>query len=313
MLGVFALTTTSFAQVEIQASDLNPILGETFTSYKTNAVSVGPTGNNVTWDLTQMVSTANQSSAIAAANTSFPLSNSTTNIDDLSKLYNLNNTSGQFMYGDLEGTTLITYTDPMQMMAFPITTTLTASDVHTATFSAMGFDFNRSGTTSISCNSWGTLITPEGSFTNVLRVRLQMDYVDTYVGGSFTYSVIAYAWYKAGIHKELASVVEITSPQGVSSYGQYLETSSLGIQEVEKNNFTVYPNPVNNELSVNIDNKQEIKTIEVLNLSGKIVKEFTLIQGNSMTLNVEDLMDGIYLLNVTTVNNESKVVKFIKE
>ena len=117
---LFAASFSSFSQVTIQASDINPFLGETFTSYKTNAVSVGPTGLNVTWDLSQMVSSSSQISTVASANTSFPLSNSTTNIDDLSKIYSLNNSSGQFIYGDLEGTTLITYTDPMQMMAFPI-------------------------------------------------------------------------------------------------------------------------------------------------------------------------------------------------
>ncbi len=240
LLGGFAVSFMSFSQVEIQASDINPILGETFTSYKTNPVSVGPTGFGVTWDLSQMVSTTSQISTVVAANTSFPLSNSTTNIDDLSRIYSLNNSSGQFMYGDLEGTTLITYTDPMQMMAFPMTSTLVASDNHVASFSISGLTFNRVGTTSILCNSSGTLITPEGTFTDVLRVRLQMDYVDTYVGGPLTYSVIAYAWYKAGIHKELASVVEITSPQGINSYGQYLETSSLGVKKVDNTVFTVY-------------------------------------------------------------------------
>ena len=310
---LFAASFSSFSQVTIQASDINPFLGETFTSYKTNAVSVGPTGLNVTWDLSQMVSSSSQISTVASANTSFPLSNSTTNIDDLSKIYSLNNSSGQFIYGDLEGTTLITYTDPMQMMAFPMTSTLVASDNHVASFSISGLTFNRVGTTSILCNSYGTLITPEGTFTDVLRVRLQMDYVDTYVGGPLNYSVIAYAWYKAGIHKELASVVEITSPQGVNSYGQYLETSSLGVKQIESNDFTVYPNPTSDEINVSFDKTEEIKTIKVLNLNGEVVKEFTSFQNNSVRLNVENLNEGIYFLNITTVDDETKIVKFIKE
>jgi hypothetical protein len=71
----------------------------------------------------------------------------------------------------------------------------------------------------------------------------------------------------------------------------------------------VYPNPVTNEL--HIQNAEMNSTIEVFNLSGKLV----LVEepGFATTkINVSSLKSGLYILKATG-NQRTSLVKFIKK
>lgn len=85
---------------------------------------------------------------------------------------------------------------------------------------------------------------------------------------------------------------------------------TLGIDLIDQNSIiTLYPNPVQNELFIEI-NDLEIIEISILDYSGKIVKTFS----NSDTKNiiVSDLKQGIYILKVSTKKGVSTNI-FIKQ
>lgn len=80
-----------------------------------------------------------------------------------------------------------------------------------------------------------------------------------------------------------------------------------GLNRTEKIiDFNVFPNPVTNQL--NIESNQEIYSIEILDLSGRLL--FT--NHSQRSIDVSGLSSGVYLVRVTDFNKKSSIKKFIK-
>ncbi|NBC58944.1 MAG: T9SS type A sorting domain-containing protein [Bacteroidetes bacterium] len=80
---------------------------------------------------------------------------------------------------------------------------------------------------------------------------------------------------------------------------------TLGLNDFTTNNFSLYPNPVNNG-SFNIKSQNtEAFNLEVYNVLGKRVLEFNQIQDE--VINVSQLKSGVYLVKIT--QNESSTTK----
>lgn len=82
-------------------------------------------------------------------------------------------------------------------------------------------------------------------------------------------------------------------------------TSVLSSDSFQKNNFSVFPNPVNDILNIQMDS--DIKNIEVFSLQGQLVMQSTL---KSFSLN--SLNHGVYLVKITDVNGVIVTQKIIK-
>ncbi|MFM1947288.1 MAG: hypothetical protein RL207_1571 [Bacteroidota bacterium] len=82
-----------------------------------------------------------------------------------------------------------------------------------------------------------------------------------------------------------------------------------GIETIQANEMKIYPNPVQNELS--IANSENLATIQILSLTGDIIlvqKDMT-----TATLDVSQLENGLYVCVLKTINGEILQSKFIKE
>ncbi len=73
------------------------------------------------------------------------------------------------------------------------------------------------------------------------------------------------------------------------------------------NNFTVYPNPVNNRLQLQLSPTLEFKIANIYNYYGQLV-----LQSKTTTINVSNLSSGVYFLEVKT-NKGKGVKKIIKK
>lgn len=100
--------------------------------------------------------------------------------------------------------------------------------------------------------------------------------------------------------------VGATTVDGSNVYGTIdIEViQQVGLTDLNKNNMTIYPNPVNELLTIDTD--QTIQEFKIFAISGKMVQS-----GTSSSFSVEQLEAGIYILNVIT---ESGMVqkRFIK-
>jgi uncharacterized repeat protein (TIGR01451 family) len=82
---------------------------------------------------------------------------------------------------------------------------------------------------------------------------------------------------------------------------------SLSVSEVFKSSFNAFPNPVNNSLTVSI---QEDANYSLITVNGQVVKQGQLQKGEN-TLNTSSLSNGLYFLQVRTQEGVStkKIVK----
>ncbi|MCX7549133.1 T9SS type A sorting domain-containing protein [Xanthomarina sp. F1114] len=81
----------------------------------------------------------------------------------------------------------------------------------------------------------------------------------------------------------------------------------LGIEEYSLNNLSIYPNPINDVLNIQLNEAIKIKDVKVYSITGQIV-----IQGqNQRKLNVSQLNPGVYLLKIQTDRGDitRKIIK----
>lgn len=93
-----------------------------------------------------------------------------------------------------------------------------------------------------------------------------------------------------------------------ASFSTNCTTGGVGISESTGFNLNLYPNPVQDELFIDLE-IQQITTINIVDLSGKPVKS---IVRNVRNIDVSDLSQGVYILKVTTENGTVNK-QFIKQ
>ena len=83
----------------------------------------------------------------------------------------------------------------------------------------------------------------------------------------------------------------------------------LGQDTYTSNSISVYPNPTSSAVYFDIPKGQKCITIEVLDMSGRVMGIFT-TQSNS--INIESLQPGLYLLKFIIDDKEYLYSKFVK-
>ncbi len=122
----------------------------------------------------------------------------------------------------------------------------------------------------------------------------------------------------------LAEHLPIASLQGITPFSSLKVgtltitlNSVLGVDEVPSiNSIKLYPNPVNDVLTIaNIQNIN-LKTIEVYNILGSLVLQVNIKDlsfTDTLQLNLSDLNEGVYLTKLIANNNQSKTQKLLIE
>lgn len=74
----------------------------------------------------------------------------------------------------------------------------------------------------------------------------------------------------------------------------------------------LYPNPVTNQLNLNLANYEEITSVDIIDLKGQRVIKDRIIDSNIITFNTSDLSNGFYLVRIKSSDGVITVKKFIK-
>ena len=88
-----------------------------------------------------------------------------------------------------------------------------------------------------------------------------------------------------------------------------ISNQTTGINELSLQNVNIYPNPVQNELFIALENGT-INQLEIIDFSGRIVKSIS--NNNVKNINVSELNQGMYILKIETDNGTS-VTRFVKQ
>jgi len=302
----------ALAQPAIQASQFNFLSAGSFT-YKyqagQTAVSPGPSGANVTWNFTSLGQGSNLSYTTAACPGdsdcgTFPGANQVLNVGTMAKLYYEKTNSALEQVGEKASGTMV-YSDPMRYMQFPITFNQTYSDTYA---SSNGSD-TRNGTVTSTIDGYGTLQTPAGTYTDVLRQKIVEHATVTTNGMTSTMILTHYYWMKADMHHYIMSIVsaEITgTPVPVPAtyaVAYTTATGSVGIdaQAALAGKADIYPNPADKDLRITTDDLP-IGRVEIFNILGQKLLDKNIDKPHcfSVTLNGLELNSGHYFVKIST-------------
>lgn len=84
--------------------------------------------------------------------------------------------------------------------------------------------------------------------------------------------------------------------------------STAGISSLVNNsNFVVYPNPAKSTINVNNTSNVEVTNITILDITGKEVKSISASSASNQAIDISDLTEGIYVINM--YNNDEKIAQ----
>ena len=116
--------------------------------------------------------------------------------------------------------------------------------------------------------------------------------------GYITYEIKPTAGFAIGdIIPNTASIYFDTNPAIVTNTFNTEFVSTLAISDFDSNKTQIFPNPITDIL--NIQSKAIISYIEITDLNGRII-DSTAQDKIEVTLNLEKLMSGMYLVKITT-------------
>jgi hypothetical protein len=84
---------------------------------------------------------------------------------------------------------------------------------------------------------------------------------------------------------------------------------NVGVDEIDLQNISIYPNPVQNELFIETE-EGNITEMVILDYAGRVAKSITNL--NAKSIDVSDLKQGVYILKVSTENGVS-TKRFVKQ
>ncbi len=321
------------AQPTIQLNPTLVDLGESAeVQFALGSTDPGPSGSNVTWDFSNLQNdgTPFSWSALSSVGTtyqdSFPLAThlyqalSQDGNTEFFHFYHLDGTSNTWNY---DGSVNLTNSgqdtvfhllnsDPKGILSFPFT----FNDAFTDSFSGMShisvggnaFSQSRSGSTTVTADGFGTLQTPAGSFSNVLRVHTVETLTDMFMGFPTSQQTIhRWSWYAENekyllLHID-SIVVQPTSGPATTTISMFYRNSTITSVEpgAETLSFTCYPNPARDRLTVQ-SAKGDLQgtTILVTDLTGKTVRTYSPFRGDRADLSLQGLVPGIYLLRISS-------------
>ncbi len=180
----------------------------------------------------------------------------------------------------------------------------------------------RRGTTTVNAIGYGTLILPGGNtYNNVLLIKTDVSYTDSiYFFSSLqvtSNSLGYYDWYLPGVHHPIAFAAYYTGfcggfPTAHFAYLNNIPSNTISLQSFDaKHHYSVFPNP-SSELvhyTVNGNLEASIQEIIVFNLLGE---KFSInVDQLNKTIDVSELMNGIYSLVFVSSKGEQSSVKLV--
>jgi len=298
------------AQITLTETNSCYEIGDVYQIQEVNktGISPGSFGANQTWDFSNVTSTTSYNLNIVDATTTpetanFPNANIAT----------LKNTTGSYRYFSARtdslsyngnsGSSVLSYQNPEVYFTYPFTYNDSIHD----DFYAAASSFMKGGETTIKADAYGTIITPIGTFNNVLRIKTEKYSLDTSKGAFglpdiyYHYDMVIYEWFDGFSKYPIFSIASYEE----QNYGfsdtivNYLMNpvtgNNINYSEISVN---IYPNPSNGIFTINFPVKNNDKTkVTILNINGQKINDIY-INDCSKNIDISEQPKGIYLLKI---------------
>ncbi|MFN3939805.1 MAG: T9SS type A sorting domain-containing protein, partial [Chitinophagales bacterium] len=311
------ITCTQFvtAQPTITSSVFGSI-GDTYTQTQWSATGfdIGASGANVTWDFSDITITGpavvskNVNPAATPYGGAFGLATIAVTTDDLNYSYFQVTPAAINNLGAGTAAAVVSYSNPETILTFPLTYDSNSDDTFSAMFTSLGYGFERSGTSEMEADAYGTLILPTGTYSNVLRVKLKELYSDVSIGLPVTitidYNFESYYWFAEGI---LGPILYYGNLETTTIAGS--ETAEVGflnddaVAAIHSNSLpetliNVYPNPATENVFIDNLSGVPFEKMYLYDITGQLILSEPVGNPKQMALNVVQLPAGIYTVQL---------------
>ncbi len=327
LLSIFiAIAGLANAQLTLTKALYEPVAGDQKntvsldTSFYTSGLPSNITGTNVIWDFSNLAVNSTvgviSSDFIPAASATVTPPSGATLAEDQGGSYtfykSVSTPTTEFQLQSVKfGTIALTFTNTALIARWPVSYGYNVTDIMAGSAQQGTFNAQFTGSVNTVADGMGTLLLPQGNtFTNVLRLKSVQTLTVTYF--SFPIANVkqtVFQYFKAGDKFPLltvnasattfsSSTQEATTANGNAAY------LPIGIKENQLNNvnFHVLPNPANTSVSVELEKNMIANSLTLINAIGQKVKQIS----NSNTLNVADVPNGIYYLEVNSVGHSAR-------
>lgn len=133
--------------------------------------------------------------------------------------------------------------------------------------------------------------------------------------GYVTYKIKVKPGFAVGdIIPNTAGIYFDTNPVVVTNTFNTEFVTTLGNSDFGSSNMMVFPNPANSTIQISLQNTSEsIASVTITDVLGKNIRTLKATTGNQMSVDVADLSQGVYFVEITTGNNLKQVKKLVKE
>lgn len=300
---ISSLTICS-AQPTLTHSGTAPQTGISGTSHYGSFVNQGSSGANQTWNFgTFSGPTTNAFALVTPVGTPFegayPTSNVCSYVSSASSYeYIEDNSSASYVVGAESPSVSMDYTaDEQKFLIYPLTYNGTWTDAYQVAGDA-GAPFTRTGSSTFTADAWGTLTTPNGTYTNVLRVHESDVFTDDFGFATYNGTQETYYWYKDGVHYPIFVTATSTYNGNPASSQAYYNDAPSGIDEQATLSASVYPTLASSEIFVTFGiNNSGHANYELMDIAGRKILAGALSQQLN-AINVENINPGNYLLKI---------------
>jgi hypothetical protein len=276
-------------------------------------ISPGAMGANQTWNFSNMPTNnlydTFDTYVVAPSSTpfinEFPSANICEVYDGEYDYYENSITESNYLGND-DSTITVTYSPPLKMFAYPFYFNNSFIGNFSATVTPVYFA-GFSGSSTVTADGYGTLITPAGTYHNTLRVttteQVTFSGSGTFDNGEF----VNYSWYINKYGNPLMSItIETIDTIGGSESDTlvYYDVNVLtGISEVNTPaQLNIYPNPTTGKIFLTAE--EPLSHVTVSDAVGRILTD--LPQNDNVPgtteISLADLPSGIYFVKVQATN-----------
>jgi hypothetical protein len=333
---VLALSCLPIAGISQTINSFTPSVGDVAQVSQFSITEAGAGGSGVTWDFSQETFIDTYSITVLPAEeglgaSSFPDATIvfSASFFDFYSYYDFNGgwtehgTVTEVDGGEVYGTF---FSNPFTYFTLPVSPSSTGSDTYEALVSFGFNDATISGNATWSVDGTGTLIMPNATYTDVLRVKVETVESMTFDGIPIDIESTGtiHMWIKAGIPFPL-----LVADEEVTDFGGEVEiefnatgmvsystgTSSIADRSTQNDFWTAMPNPFQDQLRLTPSKEFQGKAdIALLDLNGRLVKAIgshNLSGTSEILLNLNDVLPGLYLIAIDHAEGRSfqKVVK----
>lgn len=277
---ISVVSVSSFAQPVIQDGSNIPTPGYSApVSYASlSASGVGNAGANQTWDFSTLtfnpVSTMNiVTPSSAPMGSSFPAANHAYSNAGLYSFFNVSAVKMEVQAWSIAaaGGSNDYSPDPRTILKFPFN----FNDSDTDTWQEVSGSPN---TVTVTYDGYGTLITPAGTWNNVVRIR------ENYGAGQDDYQ-----WFM------LNPLMQVAIYDHNNSMLYHIAGTPNGIEENDfQLSMLAYPNPATDFIQVS--NAPAGSTLNVVDVTGKIISSVMAIEGQPTTISTINFSNGVYFI-----------------